>query len=75
MRGKHSDAIQQLKSRFLKEKRDFQHDSEAKITSMSKQANKVRDSILCVHFKHQINSARTKEYSFGDSDYAFIATK
>lgn len=41
MRGKHSDAIQKLKSKFLKEKRDFQHDSEAKVVSMSKQANKV----------------------------------
>ena len=41
MRGKHSDAIQQLKSNFLNEKRDFQQDSESKIQAMAKQANKV----------------------------------
>jgi hypothetical protein len=42
MRGKHSDAIQQLKTRFLTEKRDYQLDSENKINSMAKQANKVK---------------------------------
>lgn len=46
MRGHHSDTIQQLKSRFLREKRDFQQDSDAKISSMSKQANKVCNWIL-----------------------------
>ena len=41
MRGKHSDAIQQLKAKFLREKREFNMDSESKISSMAKQANKV----------------------------------
>ena len=41
MRGKHSDAIHTLKSRFLREKREYQHESEHKISSMAKQANKV----------------------------------
>ncbi len=41
MRGKHSDAIQQLKSQFLKEKRQYQADSDAKTSAMAKQANKV----------------------------------
>merc|ERR1711976_607246 len=61
MRGKHSDAIQQLKSRFLKEKRDFQHDSDAKITAMSKQANK--EAVQCLndhtqHIKHENRQLR-----------------
>lgn len=41
MRGKHSDAIQKLKSDFLNDKRAFQQDSEQKIQAMAKQANKV----------------------------------
>ena len=41
MRGKHSDAIQTLKSRFLLEKNEFQNDSETKVNAMAKQANKV----------------------------------
>ena len=41
MRGKHSDAIQQLKTRFLNEKREYQHDSDNKISALAKQANKV----------------------------------
>ena len=41
MRGKHSDAIQQLKAHFLQEKRSFQQDSEMKIQAMAKQANQV----------------------------------
>jgi len=47
MRGKHSDAIQQLKSRFLKEKREFQQDADYKISTMSKQANK--EAIQCLN--------------------------
>ena len=43
VRGKHSESIQSLKSRFLKDKYKYQQDSEAKIASMSKQANKVSD--------------------------------
>ena len=42
MRGKHSEAIQQLKSQFLKEKKQYQSDSDAKINAMAKQATKVR---------------------------------
>ena len=42
MRGRHSEAIQQLKSHFLQEKRQFQDESESKILSMAKQANKVQ---------------------------------
>ena len=42
MRGKHSDAIQQLKSRFLMEKRDYQQESQSTITQMAKQSNRVR---------------------------------
>lgn len=41
MRGKHSETIQSLKSRFLKDKWKYQQEAEAKISSMSKQANKV----------------------------------
>ena len=46
MRGKHSDAIQQLKSQFLKEKRQYQADSDAKTSAMAKQANKVLVLVL-----------------------------
>ena len=42
MRRKHSEALQQLKAQFLKEKHMCQQESEHKITSMSKQANKVQ---------------------------------
>ena len=45
MRGKHSEAIQQLKSQFLKEKKQYQSDSDAKINAMAKQATKVRKYI------------------------------
>lgn len=40
MRGKHSEEIQQLKAQFLKEKRDFQLESEGKVATLSRQANK-----------------------------------
>ena len=46
MRGKHSDAIQQLKARFLKEKKEYHKDAETRKETMAKQANKVR-SIIC----------------------------
>ena len=46
MRGKHSDAIQTLKARFLQEKKEFQTDSESKVHAMAKQANKVSDCSL-----------------------------
>lgn len=41
MRSKHSDTIQQLKSTFLAEKREYQQDSESRITALEKLANKV----------------------------------
>ena len=53
MRGKHSDAIQQLKARFLLEKRQFQEESQNKITSMAKQANKVSALPLYVCTKRE----------------------
>ena len=42
MRGKHSDTIQQLKARFLKEKKEYQQNSEQRVSAMAKQANKVQ---------------------------------
>ena len=41
MRGKHTETIQKLKSQFLKEKREYQGESEAKIQEVGKQANRV----------------------------------
>ena len=41
MRGHHTETIQKLKSQFLKEKKEFQHESEAKIQEVAKQANRV----------------------------------
>jgi len=49
MRAKHSDAIQQLKTKFLNEKREFQHDSDNKITALAKQANKEAGICLTSH--------------------------
>jgi len=46
MRGKHSDDIQQLKTKFLNEKREYQHDSDNKISALAKQANK--EAVLCL---------------------------
>ena len=45
MRGKHSDGIMQLKSRFLKEKRDYLHDAASKVVTMAKEANQVQSYI------------------------------
>ena len=45
MRGKHSDGIMQLKSRFLKEKRDYLHDAASKVVTMAKEANQVQSHI------------------------------
>ena len=47
MRSKHSETIQSLKSRFLKDKWKYQQESEARISAMSKQANKVTGFLLC----------------------------
>lgn len=49
MRGKHSETIQQLKAKFLKEKKEFQTDSENRIQTMTKQANKEAFQCLNDH--------------------------
>ena len=43
MRGKHSEAIQKLKSQFLREKRSYQRESDDKIQEMAQQASQVRE--------------------------------
>ena len=43
MRGKHSNAIQQMKINFLNEKKEFQQNADQKIQAMAKQANKVKN--------------------------------
>ena len=42
LRSRHSETIQQLKSQFLRDKREYQQDSENKISSLQRKANKVR---------------------------------
>ncbi|XP_041363057.1 basal body-orientation factor 1-like [Gigantopelta aegis] len=49
MRAKHSEAIQQLKSDFLKQKREFQSDSENRIHSLETKANKEALQCLIDH--------------------------
>ncbi|XP_078609868.1 coiled-coil domain-containing protein 166-like [Branchiostoma floridae x Branchiostoma japonicum] len=49
MRGVHSDTLQQLKAQFLKEKSDYQHESDQRITSMGKLANKEAARCLDEH--------------------------
>ncbi|XP_052687716.1 coiled-coil domain-containing protein 166-like [Crassostrea angulata] len=49
MRSKHSDTIQQLKSTFLAEKREYQQDSESRITALEKLANKEASQCLSDH--------------------------
>ena len=41
LRSKHSETIQQLKAQFLRDKREYQHDSESKISTLQRKANKV----------------------------------
>lgn len=41
MRGKHSEAIQKLKSQFLREKRTYQKESDEKIQEMAQQASQA----------------------------------
>ena len=41
MREHHTERIQQMKSDFLREKKDYQHDSDFRISSLEKKANKV----------------------------------
>ncbi|XP_021351057.1 coiled-coil domain-containing protein 166-like [Mizuhopecten yessoensis] len=46
MRTKHSETIQSLKSTFLRDKREFQNDSENRISTLQKKANK--EAIQCL---------------------------
>ncbi|XP_033123789.1 calcium-binding and coiled-coil domain-containing protein 1-like [Anneissia japonica] len=46
MRGKHTDTIQKLKSKFLAEKREFQQESDGKIQQVAQQAN--REALICL---------------------------
>lgn len=54
MRGKHSEAIQKLKSQFLREKRSYQKESDEKIHEMAQQASQVctsgLSSVYLFHF-------------------------
>ena len=54
LRSKHSETIQQLKSQFLRDKRDYQQDSENKIATLERKANKV---ILLITFPTLCKSA------------------
>lgn len=49
MRGKHSEAIQKLKSQFLREKRSYQRESDDKIQEMAQQASQVREPQQVCH--------------------------
>lgn len=46
MRSTHTNAIQDLKSKFLTEKRSYQNDSDSKINTMTKLANTVSAMIM-----------------------------
>lgn len=46
MRAKHTNAIQELKSKFLAEKRVYQNESDDKLNTMTRLANKVTESHL-----------------------------
>lgn len=49
MRGKHSEAIQKLKSQFLREKRSYQKESDEKIQEMAQQASQEAKQCLDEH--------------------------
>lgn len=49
MRGKHSEAIQKLKSQFLREKRSYQRESDDKIQEMAQQASQEAKQCLDEH--------------------------
>merc|ERR1712243_184582 len=46
LRSKHSETIQQLKAQFLHDKKEYQQDSESKIQTLEKKANK--EAIMCL---------------------------
>ena len=47
LRSKHSETIQQLKAQFLRDKREYQQDSENKISSLERKANTVSFVFKC----------------------------
>ncbi|GFN81974.1 coiled-coil domain-containing protein 166 [Plakobranchus ocellatus] len=49
MRAHHTERIQQMKSDFLREKKDYQHDSDFRIQSLEKKANKEAVQCLTEH--------------------------
>jgi len=49
MRAHHTERIQQMKADFLHEKRDYQHDSDFRIQSLEKKANKEAVQCLTEH--------------------------
>jgi len=49
MRAHHTERIQQMKSDFLREKKDYQHDSDFRIQSLEKKANKEAVQCLTDH--------------------------
>jgi len=49
MREHHTERIQQMKSDFLREKKDYQHDSDFRISSLEKKANKEAVQCLTEH--------------------------
>ena len=61
MRSHHTQAIQQLKSDFLRQKREFQTDSDTRIQSLEKKANKV---IMHHVFCHCIASWSKKKLEY-----------
>lgn len=52
MRAKHSDTIQQVKSTFLKDKKEYEEDSREKINTLERLANKVIKQHVLYANKH-----------------------
>ena len=46
MRAKHSEAIQKLKSHFLRDKRTYQQESDSRIHEMAQQATQVSTDVM-----------------------------
>lgn len=44
-RAEHTKRIQQMKADFLRQKQEYQHDSEFKIQTLEKKANKVKSCV------------------------------
>ncbi|XP_028395123.1 coiled-coil domain-containing protein 166-like [Dendronephthya gigantea] len=49
MRAKHSESIQKLKAQFLREKKQFQDQSDARIETMTKEANQEAKQSMITH--------------------------